>query len=73
MSAPGGSLLQHVYRARRVEGFVKLIVAGGLAMVAGLWLKALLVPGSTGWVLGVAVALIGIGSLGWGIWSQVDY
>ncbi|MEM4782470.1 MAG: hypothetical protein QXG03_13045 [Halalkalicoccus sp.] len=51
----------------RVERFVKLIVAGGLALLAGLWVLALAEPRSTGWLVGAALAVLGAVSLFAGI------
>lgn len=50
-----------------------LIVAGGLALVAGLWLVVALARWSLPWSLGVALALVGVAALAGGIWDEVDY
>jgi type IV secretory pathway TrbD component len=54
-----------------VERFVRAIVAGGLALVAGLWIVA-----STGvalpWLLGVALIVVGSGGLVVGIVAELD-
>lgn len=50
-----------------VERFARLIVAGGLALLAGLWLLALAEPRSVGWLVGAALAVLGAGSLAAGI------
>ncbi|WP_394738956.1 hypothetical protein [Natronococcus roseus] len=55
-----------------MERFVGLIVAGGLALVAGLWLLALLELGAVGWMLGLALTVLGTGALGSGIASELD-
>lgn len=56
-----------------VERFVRFLVVGGLALVAGLWLTALYpFPGPL-WLLGVALALGGVAALAVGIESQVDW
>ncbi|MDY7081795.1 MAG: hypothetical protein SXQ77_05165 [Halobacteria archaeon] len=55
-----------------MERFVELIVAGGLALVAGLWLVEFTEFSSLPWILGVALSLLGVGGLARGIWSEVD-
>ncbi|ELY61472.1 hypothetical protein C491_01402 [Natronococcus amylolyticus DSM 10524] len=55
-----------------MERFVGLIVAGGLALIAGLWLLALLEAGAVGWVLGLALTILGTGALGVGIASELE-
>jgi hypothetical protein len=67
------SIRSHLERARAVEGFVVRIVAGGLALVAGLWLLILATRWSPSWLLGVALAVIGTVALGSGIWSEIEY
>jgi len=42
-----------------MERFVRLLVAGGLALIAGLWLVALFAVGSRPWLLGAAAAAVG--------------
>ncbi len=54
-----------------MERFVRLIVGGGLALVAGLWLVALLNPPSAR-IVGVTLALIGTGCVLVGIRSRLD-
>lgn len=56
----------------QMERFVQLIVAGGVALVAGLWIVALFDPWSTVWLAGVALSLLGVGSLFAGITSEID-
>ncbi|MFU8869663.1 hypothetical protein [Natronococcus sp.] len=56
-----------------MERFVGLIVAGGLALVAGLWLLALLESGAVGWMLGLALTLLGTAGLGGGIASALEF
>lgn len=55
-----------------VERFVVAIVAGGLALVAGLWLVSLFEARSAVWLLGLGLALLGVLGLAGGIWSQVE-
>jgi hypothetical protein len=54
-----------------VERFVRAIVAGGLVLVAGLWIVA-----STGvalrWPLGVGLVVVGSGGLAVGIVAELD-
>jgi hypothetical protein len=59
-------------RARRVEAFARRVVAGGLALVAGLWLVDLGARPGPVWIGGLTLALFGIVALATGIWSQVD-
>ncbi|ELZ05106.1 MULTISPECIES: hypothetical protein [Natrialba] len=42
-----------------MERFVTLIVAGGLCLLAGLWLAELVAVGSPPWIAGAALALCG--------------
>ena len=56
----------------RMERFVRMIVAGGLALVAGLWIAILFEPWSNPWLIGVALSLFGTGSLFAGITSEID-
>lgn len=54
-----------------MERFVRLVVAGGLALLAGLWIERLV-----SWpraALGVALALVGLSLLGVGIAGELDY
>ncbi|QLD90276.1 hypothetical protein HWV07_15030 [Natronomonas salina] len=55
-----------------MERFAELITAGGLALVAGLWLTALVATGSLPWLAGAALALAGAVGLGAGIWTELD-
>lgn len=56
---------------QRMERFVLLVVAGGLSLVAGLWLVTLFERVSPPWSLGLGLVVVGIASLGGGIASQV--
>lgn len=56
-----------------MERFVALIVAGGVALVAGLWLSTAFVTASGGWLVGAALALCGISSLAVGIERELAY
>ena len=64
---------RHLRRVRRIERFVQLIVGGGVALVAGLWMATLARAWSSLWLLGLLVVVLGVGGLAGGIWSQVDY
>lgn len=55
-----------------VERFVRLIVGGGIALVAGLWLVAFFDAWSVAWLAGAGLALLGAGSLGGGIDSRIE-
>lgn len=59
-------------QAAAMERFARLVVAGGLALVAGLWATALAGTWSAPWLAGAAVALVGAGALGAGIWTELD-
>lgn len=67
------SINRRVQRTRSVEQFVQLIVGGGIALAAGLWIIALSARGSIPWLLGVAVVLFGIAGLVSGIRSELAY
>lgn len=67
------SINRHLQRSRSMEQFVQLIVGGGIALVAGLWIVALSVRWSMPWLLGVSVVLFGIGGLVGGIRSELAY
>ena len=56
-----------------MESFVQAIVAGGLALLAGLWLHTLSASGSVPGILGLGLVVLGIGGLGWGIGSELEY
>lgn len=56
-----------------MERFVRFVVAGGLALVAGLWVAALTAPWSVTWLGGAAVAVAGLAGLAVGIESQVEW
>ena len=60
-------------RTRDVEGFVVRIVAGGLALVAGVWLLTLATLWSVPWLFGTGLAVSGALALWSGIWSEIEY
>jgi len=54
-----------------MERFLVLIVGGGLALVAGLWLGVL--SEASGWRLaGVALGVFGVAALAAGIATEID-
>lgn len=55
-----------------MERFVGLIVAGGLALIAGLWVVALFAAWSGVWLAGAALAGLGTVGLAAGIASEVE-
>jgi hypothetical protein len=55
-----------------MERFVRLIVAGGIALVGGLWFVAVFEPWSIAWAAGAALAVLGTGGLVAGIASEID-
>lgn len=55
-----------------MERFVRLIVGGGLALVAGLWLVTVLEEGTPAWLGGVGLVVVGVAALAVGIWSEVE-
>jgi len=56
-----------------MERFVQAIVAGGLALVAGLWLLTLQPGGTFGWYNGVALVAVGAVAIAAGIWTKIDW
>ena len=56
-----------------MERFVHGLVAGGLALVAGLWLTALVSQTAPAWLAGVALTGLGVVALGGSIYSQIEY
>jgi len=64
---------RNIQRARGVERFVRLIVGGGIALVAGLWITVLSTTGSWPWLVGSLLIFVGVGGVGGGIWSEIDY
>lgn len=73
MDRIGRRVRRHVQRARGVERFARLVVGGGLALVAGLWITALAGQWSPPWVVGAGLVLVGIGGLLGGIWTEIEY
>lgn len=54
-----------------MERFVRLVVAGGLALVVGLWLTVPFTPGSPAWFGGVTLAVLGCVALAVGIRTEL--
>lgn len=67
-------VIDNLPRARfaRMERFVELVVAGGLVLVAGLWLWVLSPAGSPAWVASIVLAVAGTGVVLSGIWGELD-
>ncbi|WP_436345882.1 hypothetical protein [Natronorubrum sp. FCH18a] len=55
-----------------MERFVQLIVAGSIVLVGALWLVAIFEWGSTLWIVGIVLAVLGIGGLAAGIVSELE-
>lgn len=56
-----------------MERFVQYVVAGGLALVAGLWTTEFASPSSALWATGVALAALGAVALFAGVHRELDY
>ncbi len=55
-----------------MERFVQLIVGGGVLLIGALRLAALVEYGSTPWLIGVALALLGTGAVFAGIARELE-
>ena len=55
-----------------MERFVRLIVVGGLALVAGLWVLESFARGSPSWLAGAGLAVLGTASAFAGIFSELE-
>ena len=55
-----------------MERFARLVVAGGVGLVAGLWMTALSPLWGPLWLGGVGLALVATVALGAGIWIELD-
>jgi uncharacterized membrane protein HdeD (DUF308 family) len=55
-----------------MERFVTLVVAGGLALVAGLWTLHLSARWTPAWLVGVSLVVAGVAGLAAGIWRELD-
>ena len=69
---PSGGLIRRPRDVTTVERFVRAITAGGLALVAGLWIATYLPRWSLPWVLGAGLVLVGVGALAGGIRLELD-
>lgn len=67
------TIRRQLQRSRGGERFVRLIVDGGIALVAGLWIVTLARMWSLPWVVGAVLVLLGIGGLVGSIWNEIDY
>lgn len=56
-----------------MEWFVQVIVAGGIALVGGLWFVTVLEAWSPAWMGSLALALVGTAGLAVGIWTEIEY
>ncbi|MFB6301952.1 MAG: hypothetical protein ABEH78_03730 [Haloferacaceae archaeon] len=54
-----------------MERFARAVVGGGLLLVAGLWLLDLFAARSAPWLVGAALAVLGVGGLAFGIGTEV--
>lgn len=57
----------------RMESFVWYIVAGGIALVAGLWVLEFGAAWTLLWGAGIALATLGIAGLSVGIESEIEW
>lgn len=55
-----------------MERFVQVVLAGGVALLAGLWTVRLTGAWSPAWLAGVALATIGVAGLAVGIGRELD-
>ncbi|MFB6081167.1 MAG: hypothetical protein ABEJ81_09240 [Haloferacaceae archaeon] len=55
-----------------MERFVRSIAAGGILLVAGLWLADLFAPASAPWLVGAALAVVGTAGLVAGIGRRIE-
>lgn len=66
-------LMRQLERRRRVEPFVRRIVAGGLVLVFGLWISTLAPLGSVPTLLGFMLIVLGLAGLAAGLRRAIDY
>ena len=55
-----------------MEPFLRLVVGGGLSLLAGLWTTALAGHQTPLWAGGLGLAVLGTAALAAGIWREVD-
>jgi hypothetical protein len=55
-----------------MERFVRYVVAGGIALVAGLWVTTWFTRSSGPWLAGVALAVLGLAALATGIGRELS-
>lgn len=55
-----------------MERFVRLLLGGGFALVAGLWTLRLTGGWRAPWLVGAALVALGIGGLAVGIGSELE-
>lgn len=55
-----------------MERFVRLLVAGGFALVTGLWLVEIARPGASPWLAGLVAAVAGSGAILAGIATELE-
>jgi hypothetical protein len=72
MGRLGRTVRGYARRARGIERFVRVVVGGGVALVAGVWVVALPSPRSSPRLLGAALVLVGVGGLAAGIRNGLD-
>ena len=71
--ANGNILVVAAATTQAMERFVQFIVAGGLALLAGLWGSQIVDASSQAWLGSVAVVVVGVVALAVGINSQIEY
>jgi len=69
---PFQTMRDDLQRAPGAERFVRLIVGGGIVLVAGLWIVTLSTLWSVHWLVGIALAVLGTVWLLGGIVSQIE-
>jgi len=69
---PFQTMRDDLQRAPGAERFVRLIVGGGIGLVAGLWIVTLSTLWSVHWLVGIALAVLGTVWLLGGIVSQIE-
>ncbi|GGL51168.1 hypothetical protein [Halocalculus aciditolerans] len=59
-------------RLPAIERFARLVVAGGLLLLVGLWTTELTASLRPLWLVGVALSLLGVAALAAGIYEELD-